>query len=100
MLALTLVDHKSLRVNVDREVVWDCSAQARYRAVTRAFCRDADAVVVVYDITNLDSFGQAQPWVERIRTAMAIGLGPDAEPPSVILGTGSLFNVSPRAFIN
>jgi GTPase SAR1 family protein len=67
--------------------VWDCSAQERYRAVTRAFCKGADAVVVVYDITNLASFGQVQPWVERIRES--IGRDPDAEPPSVILGTCS-----------
>jgi GTPase SAR1 family protein len=57
--------------------VWDCSAQERYRAVTRAFCKGADAVVVVYDITNLASFGQVQPWVERIRAA--IDRDPDAE---------------------
>lgn len=36
--------------------IWDTAGQERFNAVSRAFYRGADIGVIVYDITNAESF--------------------------------------------
>ena len=36
--------------------IWDTAGQERYQALGTAFYRGAEACVLVFDITNLDSF--------------------------------------------
>ena len=47
--------------------VWDTAGQERYRAITTAYYRDAMGAIIVYDITNQDSFNNTARWVQDVR---------------------------------
>ncbi|XP_038941066.1 ras-related protein Rab-26 isoform X9 [Rattus norvegicus] len=40
--------------------IWDTAGQERFRSVTHAYYRDAHALLLLYDITNKDSFDNIQ----------------------------------------
>ena len=45
--------------------IWDTAGQERYRSLTKMFYKDANAAVLVYDITRKDSFEQLKSyWAE------------------------------------
>ena len=46
--------------------VWDTCGQERFRALTRSYYRNASAVVIVYDITNRNTFEKAKIWIKEI----------------------------------
>ncbi|KAJ2778543.1 hypothetical protein H4R18_004540 [Coemansia javaensis] len=47
--------------------LWDSAGQERFRAMTQMYYRGAHAVVLVYDITNEDSFRDVETWVQELR---------------------------------
>ena len=48
--------------------IWDTAGQERYRSLTTMFYKDANAAVLVYDITRKDSFEQLQEyWTKQIK---------------------------------
>ena len=48
--------------------IWDTAGQERYRALTKMFYKDANAAVLVYDITRKDSFEELQNyWAQQIK---------------------------------
>lgn len=48
-------------------VVWDTAGQERFHALGPIYYRDADAALLVYDITDTDSFKRVQGWVRELR---------------------------------
>lgn len=48
--------------------VWDTAGQERYRAVTAAYYRNATGALIVYDVTNRDSFENCAKWLKELRT--------------------------------
>eukprot|EP01087_Luapelamoeba_hula_P017594 TRINITY_DN555_c0_g1_i1.p1 TRINITY_DN555_c0_g1~~TRINITY_DN555_c0_g1_i1.p1 ORF type:complete len:204 (-),score=31.88 TRINITY_DN555_c0_g1_i1:124-735(-) len=63
------VDTKTKSVKVgSKEVkltVTDTAGQERFRTLTSSYYRNADAILVVYDITNEDSYTDVPAWVEE-----------------------------------
>ncbi|GAB2269419.1 Complex III subunit 3 [Dionaea muscipula] len=47
--------------------IWDTAGQERYHSLAPMYYRGAAAAVVVYDITNMDSFIRAKKWVEELQ---------------------------------
>jgi len=48
--------------------IWDTAGQERYRALTKIFYKDADVVILGYDITNERSFEEIQKyWYNEIK---------------------------------
>ncbi|KAL1817420.1 ras-related protein RABF1 [Daucus carota subsp. sativus] len=47
--------------------IWDTAGQERYAALAPLYYRGAAIAVVVYDITNPDSFNKAQYWVKELQ---------------------------------
>ena len=48
--------------------IWDTAGQERYRSVTKMFYKDADAALLVYDITNPFSYEELQKyWVQQVK---------------------------------
>ena len=47
--------------------IWDTAGQERYHSLAPMYYRGAQAAVVVYDITNRDSFVKAQNWVRELQ---------------------------------
>lgn len=47
--------------------IWDTAGQEEYHALNQVYYRDAVAAILVYDITDRDSFDKVQTWVEELR---------------------------------
>lgn len=47
--------------------LWDTAGQERFRSLIPSYIRDSTVAVVVYDITNVNSFEQTTRWVEDVR---------------------------------
>lgn len=48
--------------------IWDTAGQERFKSVTKSYYRGAAAALIVYDITNLDSFVQLENWISDVRS--------------------------------
>eukprot|EP01086_Lenisia_limosa_P013932 TRINITY_DN4366_c0_g1_i1.p1 TRINITY_DN4366_c0_g1~~TRINITY_DN4366_c0_g1_i1.p1 ORF type:complete len:199 (-),score=27.40 TRINITY_DN4366_c0_g1_i1:112-708(-) len=64
------LDGQSMTMNI-----WDTAGQEKYHALGPIYYRDADGAVLVYDITDVDSFNKVQTWVKELRKM----LGKDIE---------------------
>ena len=47
--------------------IWDTAGQEMYRSLAAFYYKDASAAVLVYDITNKQSFSELRYWVEQLR---------------------------------
>ncbi|XP_032811594.1 ras-related protein Rab-3C-like [Petromyzon marinus] len=48
--------------------IWDTAGQERYRTITTAYYRGAMGFLLMYDITNEDSFNAVHDWATQIKT--------------------------------
>ncbi|XP_062872533.1 RAB6B, member RAS oncogene family b isoform X2 [Trichomycterus rosablanca] len=48
--------------------LWDTAGQERFRSLIPSYIRDSTVAVVVYDITNVNSFQLTSKWVDDVRT--------------------------------
>ncbi|CAF0894064.1 unnamed protein product [Adineta ricciae] len=64
------VDFKMSTINVDghqcRIQIWDTAGQERFRVITSTYYRGADGVIIVYDVTNGDSFANLKDWITEM----------------------------------
>ena len=42
--------------------IWDTAGQERYRTITTAYYRGAMGFILMYDVTNEESFSAVQDW--------------------------------------
>ena len=55
---------RDTRVNLS---IWDTAGQERFHALGPIYYRDAHGAVLVYDITDEDSFQKVKVWVKELR---------------------------------
>lgn len=48
--------------------IWDTAGQERYRTITTAYYRGAMGFILMYDVTNEDSFNHVHDWCTQIKT--------------------------------
>ena len=60
--------YKTLKINkeVIKIEVWDTAGQERYRAITSSYYKGAKGAIIVYDITNEDSFNNVESWMNEV----------------------------------
>lgn len=46
--------------------VWDTAGQEMYRALVPVYLRGADVALIIYDITDMDSFQNLSQWFEQL----------------------------------
>jgi len=46
--------------------IWDTAGQEKFRTITASYYRGAHGVIIVYDISNKESFKNAKHWVRDI----------------------------------
>lgn len=54
---------KTLRLQL-----WDTAGQERFRSLIPSYMRDANAAVVVFDITSRQTFEAVQTWIDYVRS--------------------------------
>ncbi|KAG7325367.1 hypothetical protein KOW79_011683 [Hemibagrus wyckioides] len=47
--------------------IWDTAGQERYHSLAPMYYRGAQAAIIVYDITNNDTFARAKNWVNELQ---------------------------------
>ena len=61
------------RIHVDKQDiildVWDTAGQERFHSLAPMYYRDANGIIVVFDITDATSFTKAKQWVNELREA-------------------------------
>jgi len=69
-LATIGVDFKLKSINVgDVSVklqIWDTAGQERFRNITRSYYRGAHGIMIVYDVTNEQSFNNIDFWLKEV----------------------------------
>ncbi|KAG8565008.1 hypothetical protein GDO81_012663 [Engystomops pustulosus] len=69
-LATVGIDFRNKVVTVDglkvKLQIWDTAGQERFRSVTHAYYRDAQALLLLYDITSKTSFDNIRAWLTEV----------------------------------
>ncbi|TFJ88510.1 hypothetical protein NSK_000084 [Nannochloropsis salina CCMP1776] len=64
------VDFRFRTVKIDKKTfklqIWDTAGQERFRTITSAYYRGADGIIMVYDVTNEESFEHIQDWLNEV----------------------------------
>lgn len=64
------VDFKIKTINLDNKSIklqiWDTAGQDRFRTITCSYYRGAHGIIVVYDITDRESFENVKTWMQEI----------------------------------
>ncbi|CAK9300375.1 unnamed protein product [Gordionus sp. m RMFG-2023] len=47
--------------------IWDTAGQERFRSITQSYYRSANAIILVYDVTNKSSFEALTNWLAEIK---------------------------------
>ena len=45
--------------------LWDTAGQERFKSITRSYIRGTNGLLMVYDITNSDSFNSVSVWIDN-----------------------------------
>lgn len=64
------VDFKIRTIELDGKVIklqiWDTAGQERFRTITSSYYRGAHGIIVVYDVTDIESFNNVKQWMNEI----------------------------------
>uniref|UniRef100_A0A672FHQ0 Ras-related protein Rab-35-like n=1 Tax=Salarias fasciatus TaxID=181472 RepID=A0A672FHQ0_SALFA len=89
------VDFKIRTVDIEGERVklqiWDTAGQERFRTITSTYYRNTHGVIIVYDVTNPESFVNVKRWLNEISQ--------NCDTVCKILGTFYQFTVSDSLLI-
>ena len=77
------IDQKTLYLDLDiinnngekekkkfKILLFDTAGQEKFRSVTKSFFKGANGVLMLYDITNRDSFEQVKLWLESVEEVL------------------------------
>ncbi|XP_059159903.1 ras-related protein Rab-13-like [Physella acuta] len=51
--------------------IWDTAGQERFRTITTSYYRGSHGALVMYDVTNRESFAQVSKWLDELREVMS-----------------------------
>ena len=64
------VDFECHTISLDDKIIklqiWDTAGQERFNAITNSFYRGAHGIIIVFDVTNWESFSNVQKWLKEI----------------------------------
>ncbi|KMZ73255.1 GTP-binding protein YPTM1 [Zostera marina] len=64
------VDFKIKTIDLDAKVVklqiWDTAGQERFRTITSSYYRGAHGIIIVYDVTEMETFINVKQWLKEI----------------------------------
>jgi len=61
---------KTVKVNGDKVklAIWDTAGQERFRTLTPSYYRGGQGVILVYDVTNRESYSKIENWLTELET--------------------------------
>jgi GTPase SAR1 family protein len=74
------------KFNTDTPVLQDTAGQERFSSLATAFFRGADAVILVYDVTDPASLPSLAKWWDEFRTRAPVQEGREIEFPVAVVG--------------
>ena len=72
-----IINEKKVRIKI-----WDTAGQERFKSLTQAFSRNADGIILVFDVTNRESFTNLKFWIACINS----NLGENNDLKKIIIG--------------
>lgn len=64
------IDYKIKKLNIDdvdvKLQIWDTAGQERFRSITESFYRGCHGVLLVFDLTDRDTFEKVKAWIMSI----------------------------------
>ena len=64
------IDFKTKFITINNSVIklqiWDTAGQERFRTITKSYYKDANGIILTYDISNSDSLKNIQNWMKLI----------------------------------
>lgn len=64
------IDYRVKMLEADGKVcrleIWDTAGQERFRAITKMYLHNVDGVLLVFDITNRESYDHVESWIRQM----------------------------------
>ena len=73
-----IIDNKTINIKL-----WDTAGEERYKSLTQNLFRNAEGVLLVFDVTKIDTFNNLKEWISSIKLNME---GKNIFIPVVIIG--------------
>ena len=65
---------KTMKLKSGKDIklqIWDTAGQDRFRAITKNYYKGSHGIILIYDVTNLQTFENVKNWVNQIREEAA-----------------------------
>ena len=59
---MTLKNKKNIKLQI-----WDTAGQDRFRAIKKNYYKGANGIILIYDVTNLQTYENVKNWITQIR---------------------------------
>ncbi|EAX98601.1 small GTP-binding protein, putative [Trichomonas vaginalis G3] len=63
-------------LNVDNQIIvldiWDTAGQERYHSIIPMYYRDADGILIVFDLLDVTSFSKAKFWMNELKNNLVV----------------------------
>ena len=59
---ITLENGKNIKIQI-----WDTAGQDRFRAITKNYYKGANGIILIYDVTNKQSYENVKNWLTQIK---------------------------------
>ena len=50
--------------------IWDTAGQERFRSITKGYFQDSQGLLLLYDITNKDTFDNLDKWISSVKDSL------------------------------
>jgi Ras-related protein Rab-7A len=65
-----IVDNETVNVNL-----WDTAGQERFRSLTTSYYKGSEVCVVVFDLTNAETFDHVEEWIDEFKRVCHVESG-------------------------